>query len=104
MKPSSGINSCSRNSRLTFLLYSKKKKARKKPGLFLFRSTLLPAAGDHPHLKRPGVGPQPELDTVSMLLDPPQENVDTTRWGLVAPHLGHTIFKSLSDAPWIISN
>jgi len=86
------------------LLYTKKKKARFFPGLFLFRSTLLPAAAVHPHLKRPGVGPQLELDTVSMLLDPPQENVDTTRWGLAAPHLGQAIFKSLSDAPWIISN
>jgi hypothetical protein len=60
---------------------------------------LLPAAADHPHLKRPGVGPQPEPDPLSILLDPPQENVDTTRWGLAAPHLGQTIFKSLSEAP-----
>jgi len=60
---------------------------------------LLPAAADHLQVKRPGLGPQLELEPVSISLVPPQENVDMTRWGLVTPHLGQAIFKSLSEIP-----
>jgi hypothetical protein len=63
--------------------------------------------GDSAHLQvnRPGREAHAEFVPLSPALDSPQEKEEIiTRWGSAAPHLGQTIFKSFSDAPWIISN
>jgi len=83
-----------------------KEKARFFSGLFFLKDPTPSAPGGvlcYLQEKRVGLGPQAELDPVSVLLGPPQQNGEMTRCGLESPHLGQVIFRFFSAAPWIFS-
>ena len=74
---------------------------------FLWNGCRSPASGGavfYLQLKRPGLGPQAEVESISEPLAPPQENKEMTRCALESPHWGQMIFRSLSETSWIISN